>query len=304
MAERSPGPFDHRPGGRLEPDAELLGQEVGQAGLAQSRRTVEKDMVEMLAPLLGGLDIDLQVVLDLVLADEFVEAPGPEAVLEEEIFLGPDGVEDGGSGREAASQTSGQRFQGFAEHGFEAFAFLRLDDFLDHGLDFLPAEAHVEEGRDEVLGFLRAVGLEEPFFFVDFIGQLHGDPKGGFLADARDHRDPGDVARADGLGQRLGVHPGKNGDGQLRADPGDRDELEEDVLFLQGQEAEKRQGVVGEMGVDEELDPLALLADLQKCRKRDGRRVPHAAAVDDEDGRRFLENDAIQVRDHTPGILV
>ena len=91
-----PGPLDDRTGRGLDADAQLLGQEIGQARLAQSRRTVEQDVVEVLVALLGRLDEDLEVGLDRVLADEFVEAARPEAVLEEEVLLGPDGVQDGG----------------------------------------------------------------------------------------------------------------------------------------------------------------------------------------------------------------
>ena len=82
-------------GGGLDADAQLLGDKVGQAGLAQPGRAVEEDMVEVLAPLAGGLDEDLKVGLDLVLADELVERPRPEAVLEEDVLLGANGAEDG-----------------------------------------------------------------------------------------------------------------------------------------------------------------------------------------------------------------
>ncbi len=89
-------PLDDRARGRLDGDAHLLGDEVGQARLAEPRRAVEEDVVELFAPLLRRLDEDLEVGLDRLLADELGEALRAEAVLEEDVLLRPDGAEDRG----------------------------------------------------------------------------------------------------------------------------------------------------------------------------------------------------------------
>ena len=90
------GPLDDRPGRGLDADAHLLGDEVGQARLAQSRGPVEEDVVELLVAFAGRLDEDAQVGLDLVLADELVERLRAEAILEEDVLFRPDRAEDGG----------------------------------------------------------------------------------------------------------------------------------------------------------------------------------------------------------------
>jgi hypothetical protein len=51
---------------------------VGERGLAETGRAVEEEVVERLVALFGGIDGDAEVVFELVLADELIEAPGPE----------------------------------------------------------------------------------------------------------------------------------------------------------------------------------------------------------------------------------
>ena len=63
------GPLDGRPGGDLDAHAHLVGDDVGQRGLAQARRAVEQDVIQRLAARLGRLDQDAQVLLDPILAD-------------------------------------------------------------------------------------------------------------------------------------------------------------------------------------------------------------------------------------------
>ena len=65
--------LQRRPRGLLEGHAQLVGDDVGQRRLAQPRRPVEQHVVERLAARLGGLDGDLEVVLDLLLPDELAQ---------------------------------------------------------------------------------------------------------------------------------------------------------------------------------------------------------------------------------------
>ena len=85
-------PLDDRPRRRLDTDAHFSGDEVGQARLAQSRRSIEEDVVEMFISFLGGLHEDSEVGFDRLLADELVEGPRPQAVLKEDVFLRPYGA--------------------------------------------------------------------------------------------------------------------------------------------------------------------------------------------------------------------
>jgi hypothetical protein len=60
---------------------------VGEGGLAEAGRAVEEEMVERLAALFGGVDGDAEVVLELFLADELVEAAGPESGFQRLVFV-------------------------------------------------------------------------------------------------------------------------------------------------------------------------------------------------------------------------
>jgi len=60
---------------------------VGERGLAEAGRAVEEEVVERFVALLGGVDGDAEVVLELLLADELVEAPGPERYFEGLVFV-------------------------------------------------------------------------------------------------------------------------------------------------------------------------------------------------------------------------
>ena len=51
---------------------------MSQGGLAQTGRAIEKDMVQRLAPALGGSDGYVQIVLYLILSDELGKVAGSE----------------------------------------------------------------------------------------------------------------------------------------------------------------------------------------------------------------------------------
>jgi hypothetical protein len=57
-----------------------------EAGLAQARRSVEKNVVDGLAAALGGGDGDFQVVLGIFLTDKIVQGTRPEAVIQGRVF--------------------------------------------------------------------------------------------------------------------------------------------------------------------------------------------------------------------------
>ena len=60
---------------------------MGEAGLAQSGRPVEKDMVDRLAAALGGGDGDFQVLLEGFLADEVVQLARAQVVIEGGVLI-------------------------------------------------------------------------------------------------------------------------------------------------------------------------------------------------------------------------
>src|SRR6266478_8854227 len=70
------------PGGLLKSGAEFVGDDVGERRLAQAGRAVEQDVVEGFSARLCRLDGHVEILFDLVLADEFLEALGAELELE------------------------------------------------------------------------------------------------------------------------------------------------------------------------------------------------------------------------------
>ena len=78
--------------------SEFVGDDVGERRLAEAGRAVEQDVIECFAAGLGGLDGDVEILFDLVLADEFLQALRAELELERRIVL------DRGGGDEAVFQ--------------------------------------------------------------------------------------------------------------------------------------------------------------------------------------------------------
>src|SRR6266478_3551462 len=61
-------------GGLLEGGTEFVGDDVGERCLAEAGRSIEQDVIKCLAARLCRLDGYVEILLDLVLADEFLEA--------------------------------------------------------------------------------------------------------------------------------------------------------------------------------------------------------------------------------------
>ena len=73
--------LDHRPGGRPNRHAQLVGDHRRQRRLAEPGGTVEQHVVERFAALFRGFDRHVQVLADPILADVFVERARTEARL-------------------------------------------------------------------------------------------------------------------------------------------------------------------------------------------------------------------------------
>ena len=86
--------LDRRAGDRANADAELLADDVREAGLAEARRTGEQHVVERLAARLRRGERDLELFLHTLLADEVVESAGAERLLELFLVLLEDGRDE------------------------------------------------------------------------------------------------------------------------------------------------------------------------------------------------------------------
>ena len=82
------GLVEHRAAGGLDAHAELVGDDVAEGRLAETRRAVEQHMVERLAALLGGAHEDLEVLHHLMLPGKTVEPRGAQGTLYLFLFRG------------------------------------------------------------------------------------------------------------------------------------------------------------------------------------------------------------------------
>ena len=71
--------LDGRAGCRPDIGADLGGDDMSQAGLAQAGRAVEEYMVQSFFTAPGGGDGDIEVFLDLVLSGKLSQTPWPQA---------------------------------------------------------------------------------------------------------------------------------------------------------------------------------------------------------------------------------
>ena len=71
----------------LEGDGEFVGNDVGECGLAEAGRAVEENVVKGFATGFGGLNSDVEIFFDLILADEFGETLGTKLELKRRIVF-------------------------------------------------------------------------------------------------------------------------------------------------------------------------------------------------------------------------
>ena len=113
--------FDGRAARRFNVRAELVGDDCGKRGLAQTRRAREQDVVGRFAAGLRSLDHDGKRFLDLFLAKVVFQELRPQATVEREVFF----LQFGGHGAIAhaviGADKRTMRLRACVEH--EAFYF-------------------------------------------------------------------------------------------------------------------------------------------------------------------------------------
>jgi len=114
--------IEQRASAGLDGNIEFVGDDLGERGFAEARRTIEKNMIEGFAAGARGFDGDGDVFLDAFLADVFVEALGADAGVEAGIIVNDGAGDDargargtvGGQGREISwvrSRAWSRRYQ-------------------------------------------------------------------------------------------------------------------------------------------------------------------------------------------------
>ena len=71
------GFFQHRPGGGFQGDPHFIGDDTGQGGFAQPRRTKNQGVIQRLTAALGGLQENRHLLAHHVLAHILLQGPGP-----------------------------------------------------------------------------------------------------------------------------------------------------------------------------------------------------------------------------------
>src|ERR1700682_6279126 len=79
--------LERRAGGGADVDPHLVGHDVGERRLAQSRRSRDQDVLDRLVAAARRADQDLEVRLDPFLADELGQAFGSQAPFEFLVFV-------------------------------------------------------------------------------------------------------------------------------------------------------------------------------------------------------------------------
>ena len=106
------------------------------------------------------------------------------------------------------------------------------------------------------------------------------------------------VAGADGGDEAGGVDSGEDGDGEFGADAGDGEELFEEALLLEVEEAEEGELVFGDAGVDVKLGLAAFGGEGGEGGDGDGDVIADAGALKDGAVGGFDEEQAAEVGDH------
>src|SRR6202000_2299944 len=74
--------LQHRAGGLAQAHSQLAGEDVGQGGFSQTRRSEDQHVIERLAPLSRSSDEDLELCLYGGLPDVLTEASGADSALD------------------------------------------------------------------------------------------------------------------------------------------------------------------------------------------------------------------------------
>lgn len=204
------------------------------------------------------------------------------------------GLTDGGHGgaEEAFEVVGGSGI--FGDGGF--------DGFLGDGAGV----AEVDKGGEGIVAggaVMRASrgGGDGDGEVVELVFELEDNSLGGLFADAWDAGEGGVVAGADGGDQAAAVDAAEDGDGQLWADAGDGEELFEETLLLSFGEAEERDLVFTDVGVDVQSRFCAFVGKSGEGSDADGDVVAHTSTLEDGLIGSFCEEASAEVSDHASG---
>lgn len=86
--------LQHRAGGGLDIDPHLVGDDVGEGGLAQTRWTEDQQVIERFTPLTGRFDKDLHLFADGILTGVVSQLLGADSPVNNVILTGGTGRDE------------------------------------------------------------------------------------------------------------------------------------------------------------------------------------------------------------------
>ncbi len=106
------------------------------------------------------------------------------------------------------------------------------------------------------------------------------------------------IAGADGGDEALCVDAGEHRDGEFGADAGDGEKTLEEAFFLEIEEAEEGELVLGDARVDVQTGFGSFRGERRECGDGDGYVVAYAGTLDDGLVGSFAEEHAAKMGDH------
>ncbi len=266
--------LERRAGGRDERHPQLLGDDPGEARLAQAGRAGEQHVVERVAARGRRRDRDAELLLELLLADELLEPARAQRRVELVLGALVRRLQRGrspacGSSAARALQRVGDQVLGrLARRAVEQLlGLLRREAEPDEAVAREQPRVVAARDHDRVAGGRRA----------DLLAQLDHDPLGGALADPLHGLQPRRVAGRDGGEQLARRAAREHRERDLRADGLHADQQQEQVALGLGGEAVELQRVVAH---DQVRVQRRRVADRRRVAQRLGRdRQPVADAA-------------------------
>ena len=283
--------------------AQLGGDDVRQRGLAQPRRTGKQHVVKRLAAAPGGLDEHLELRGDLLLVDEVGQALRAKRAVQVLLAAREAGV--GQALRGAVPLCGVAGFPGLLDPGVAGDAHvlaplpsaarrsaapisssaLSPSRPVEQPLGLRERVAQMHEpvaGECALVAILRGVAGGTPLGELarNLLAQLDDQSLGGSLADARRGLEALRVPRRDRPQKLSRRAAGEDRYRHLRADPGDRDEVEEEIALLLVREPVQGQRVVAGDQVRVQGGLLSPRGHGLERLRRDRQAVADAAGLD------------------------
>jgi hypothetical protein len=169
---------------------------------------------------------------------------------------------------------------------FEAGGSDAAAGFGDGGFRGAFVIAEIDEGGLDVGFDARGRSRGRPFSFggdgFELVLELHDHAFGGFATDTGNFRETCEIAATNGGHEFLDVHARENFEGEGGANTGSAEEQFEEMLFAGGEKAIEGEGILANVGVDEQRDFGVEFTESGEGGKGHGDEIADAADIQDD----------------------